>query len=229
VVFIKEKNVLKKLILYIGIIMLSINTSYGEETVQDIEGNEYKTVKIGNQIWLADNLRTTKFQDGSPVKTGFIPDDKDENLLKYGRLYNWHDVADERNICPIGFRVATDDDWKELEKTIGMSEVELDKDGWRGEGTAIILKEEHPDTLFTKFDKNEINKYNFTVRPAGIKWGNWYITQGLYTEFWTATEFNAKRARNRTFAHYCLNPNKGKIYRDKLSKYFMFSVRCVKE
>lgn len=219
---------MKKLILYIGVIMLSNNAISAQESVQDIEGNVYKTVKIGNQIWLAENLRTTKFQDGTDVKTGFIPNDKDENLLKYGRLYNWYDVANERNICPIGFRVATDDDFKELEKIIGMPEEELDNDGWRGEGTAITLKEEHPDTLFTKFDKNKINKYNFTIRPAGIKWGNWYITQGWYTEFWTATEYNNNRARNRTFAHYCLNPNKGKIYRYKLSKYFMFSVRCVK-
>ena len=219
---------MKKIILFIGVFMLATISIYAQETVQDVEGNVYKTVKIGNQIWLAENLRSTKFQDGTDVKTGFIPDDKDENLLKYGRLYNWDDVNDERNICPVGFRVASDDDWKELEKTIGMPEEELDNDGWRGEGTAMLLKEEHPDTLFTKFDKNEINKYKFSVRPAGIKWGNWYITQGWYTEFWTATQFNKDRARNRTFAHYCLNINKGKIYRDKLSKYFMFSVRCVK-
>ena len=113
---------MKKLLLFIGVIMsipamLSANDiNIVEGTVQDVEGNTYRTVKIGKQVWLAENLRSTKFQDGSKIKTAFIPDDNEQNLLKYGRLYDWHDVTDERNICPIGWRVASDGDWKELEK-----------------------------------------------------------------------------------------------------------------
>ncbi|MEI8647685.1 FISUMP domain-containing protein [Paraglaciecola sp. Hal342] len=81
-----------------------------QEVVQDSQGNTYQTVQIGGQIWLAENLRTTTFQDGTKVNTGFIPDDDEKNLLPYGRLYDWHDVVDERNICPPGWRVASDND-----------------------------------------------------------------------------------------------------------------------
>lgn len=200
-----------------------------EETVQDAEGNIYRSVEIGNQVWLAENLRSTKFQDGTPVETAFIPKDDKSNLLKYGRLYSWHDVANERNLCPAGWRVASDGDWKALEKHIGMSEEDLDKTGWRGdEDLAIMLKESQADTMFKKFDQSKVNKTNFFARPAGVKWGRWYITQGMYSEFWTASEADEKDAYNRTLAYYSWNAHKGEIYRSTLSKNYMFSVRCIK-
>lgn len=199
-----------------------------QNSVQDVEGNVYTTVKIGNQVWLSENLRSTKFQDGSKINTAFIPDDSEENLSKFGRLYSWYDVSDERNICPVGYRVATDEDWKELEKTIGMSSEDLEKEGWRGDGIAITLKESQEDTIFGKYDQSQVNKHNFFVRPAGIKWKNWYFVQGMYAEFWTSSEVSKDKAYNRTFAHSCWNWHKGEIYRSRLSKDYMFSVRCVK-
>ncbi|GAM64087.1 sclB protein [Vibrio ishigakensis] len=60
-----------------------------QDTVQDREGNTYRTVKIGEQIWMAENLRSTHFQDGSVISSAAIPKDDEANLLKYGRLYNW--------------------------------------------------------------------------------------------------------------------------------------------
>jgi len=200
-----------------------------EGTVQDMEGNTYRTVKIGNQEWLAENLRSTKFQDGSPISTAFIPKDDEKNLLKHGRLYNWHDVNDERNICPAGWRVASDDDWKALEKTIGISEKDLDKLGWRGDNdVAITLKASQPDTIFKKFDQSKVNKYQFFVTPAGVKIKNWYITQGIYTELWTSTNATEQEAFARTFAYSWWNAHKGEIRRETLNKDYMFSVRCIK-
>ncbi|WP_202983601.1 fibrobacter succinogenes major paralogous domain-containing protein [Ferrimonas lipolytica] len=209
-----------------------VSSSIGK--VLDNEGNEYRTVTIGEQTWLADNLRTTKFQDGSKVSTGYIPDDDDSNLLRYGRLYDWNDVSDNRNICPAGWRVATDEDWQTLERAIGIDESELNTIGWRGKNDiAIELKAEQPNTLFKNFDQSRVNKFSFSATPAGIKLGksyvgNWYITQGMFTEFWTSSNASEKEAFVRTLAYSWWNPNKGKIRRATLDKSYMFSVRCVK-
>lgn len=201
-----------------------------EDSVQDMEGNTYRTVQIGKQTWFAENLRSTKFQDGSIIKTAFIPGNDDKNLLKYGRLYDWHDVTDQRGLCPDGWRVATDQDWKELERTIGMSEEDLDKEGWRGDNDiGITLKEVQADTMFAKFDQSQVNRHGFFARPAGIRWKHWSFVQGMYAEFWTSSETTEDKAYNRTLAYSCWNPHKGEIYRSTLSKNYMFSVRCIKE
>ena len=203
--------------------------SDNHNTVQDSDGNVYRTVKIGGQVWLAENLRTVTFQDHSKVSTGYIPDDDESQLLTYGRLYNWQDVIDERNICPTGWRVASDDDWKALEKSIGISESELNKEGWRGENDiAITLKAAQPDTVFKKFEQSKVNRHHFSAQPAGVKLGNWYITQGMYTEFWTSSNATDKEAYARTLAYSWWNSHKGEIRRAKLKKSYMFSVRCVK-
>jgi len=200
-----------------------------ESTVQDMEGNSYRTVKIGNQEWLAENLRSTKFQDGSPISTAFIPQDDEQNLSTHGRLYSWHDVADQQNICPAGWRVASDDDWKALERTIGIPEKALDQQGWRGDkDIAITLKAAQPNTLFKKFDQSKVNQYKFFATPAGVKINNWYITQGMYTEFWTSFNTTKQEAFARTLAYSWWNTHKGEIRRATLNKDYMFSVRCIK-
>lgn len=222
---------MKALIFMAGSFILIQATSFANDmdSVQDVDGNRYRTVKIGNQTWLAENLRTTTFQDGTNVSTGFIPNDDESHLLKYGRLYDWNDVSDERNLCPKGWRVASDDDWKALEKTIGVPESELNKEGWRGErDIAVGLKAQQSGTLFKRFDSDQVNKHQFFATPAGVKIGSWYITQGMYTEFWTSTRANEKEAYARTLAYSWWNTHKGEIRRTKLKKHYMLTVRCVK-
>lgn len=201
-----------------------------ENTVQDVEGNTYRTVTIGNQTWLAENLRSTRFQNGAAVRSGDIPEDEPDNLLKYGRLYDWHDVSDERKLCPVGWRIATDDDWKQLERNIGMHEEEIDQNGWRGgeQDLGAQLKESQSDGLFKKFEPSIINKQRFFARPAGVKWNGFYITQGAYTEFWTATASSENKAIIRTLAYSWWNSHKGEIRRATSNKDYRFSVRCVK-
>lgn len=201
-----------------------------EGTVKDREGNIYRTVTIGDQVWLAENLRSTKFQDGSDITTAVIPKDDPQNLHKYGRLYDWHDISDSRNICPVGWRVATDEDWKALEKAIGMSDDELNIEGWRGgdQNLGLQLKEAQADGPFKKVDKSLLNKHRFFARPAGVKWNGWYITQGAYTEFWTGSSATGNKAYIRTLAYSWWNAHKGEIRRATSTKDYMFSVRCVK-
>ena len=86
--------------------------------VTDIDGNVYKTIRIGNQVWMAENLRTTHYRNGDSILTTvpdtldyrseaepkyqFIYNNDKTNLAIYGRLYTWYATTDIRNICPEG-------------------------------------------------------------------------------------------------------------------------------
>lgn len=109
-------------------IQFNPEVSYG--TVTDIDGNVYKTVTIGSQTWMAENLRTTRYQNGDPILNekdpkfwtlqGYNPGAYcyfEHNKTKagiYGAYYNWYAANDARNIAPAGWRVATEEDWEEL-------------------------------------------------------------------------------------------------------------------
>ncbi|MDR9365980.1 MAG: FISUMP domain-containing protein, partial [Balneolaceae bacterium] len=118
-----------------------------EEGVTDIDGNGYKTVTIGEQEWMAQNLRTTRYANGDEIPnvtdqeewdnltTGawsYYDNDEIHNNL-HGKLYNWYAVDDPLNICPGGWHVSTDEDWIEMEIFLGMPEEEAyDFIGYRG-------------------------------------------------------------------------------------------------
>jgi uncharacterized protein (TIGR02145 family) len=138
-------------------------------TVADIDGNVYKTVKIGKQWWMAENLKVKKYRNGDTIT--FIgtknkyssefdsskwvninsgaycifnssKDSTDANFQgkKYGLLYNWYATHDSRNIAPSGWHVPTDEEWKELEIFIGMPKDTADKLSWRGNNEGNKLK-----------------------------------------------------------------------------------------
>lgn len=122
----------------------SKGTSYGDEkvfttfhgTVSDIDGNVYGTILVGDQQWLGQNLRTTKYKNGDPILTNLTNvqwqttstgaysvypyeellgiDSLQEMLSVYGALYNGYAVVDQRGLCPTGWRVASEDDWSDL-------------------------------------------------------------------------------------------------------------------
>ena len=99
-----------------------------EGTVKDTDGNVYHTVTIGTQVWMVENLKTTKYRNGDAIQK--VTDDEDWiNLTtgaycnydnneaigeKYGRLYNWWVISDEREIAPEGWRLPTEEDWETL-------------------------------------------------------------------------------------------------------------------
>jgi uncharacterized protein (TIGR02145 family) len=103
-------------------------------TVTDVDGNVYNTVAIGNQVWMASDLKTTKFRDGSviPVVTGnsawgalTTPGacDYDNDPAKgavYGKIYNFYAVADARGLCPVGWHVPTSEEHYEMLTTLGL-------------------------------------------------------------------------------------------------------------
>jgi uncharacterized protein (TIGR02145 family) len=97
-------------------------------TVKDIDGNVYKTIKIGSQVWMAENLRVTHYRNGDPIPliTNSItwggrtagaycyPNGKQSNVEEYGLLYNSFTVSDSRNMAPKGWHVPTDAEWQQL-------------------------------------------------------------------------------------------------------------------
>ena len=117
-----------------------------KDTVTDIDGNVYQTVEIGNQIWMAENLKVVHYRNGDPTPkitdnaewststTGAYCNYSNVDSLAdtCGSIYNWYAVCDNRNIAPEGWHVPSDDDWKELEMYLGMIQLVADSTGWRG-------------------------------------------------------------------------------------------------
>lgn len=104
------------------------------QMVRDVDGNSYPVVQIGSQWWMAKNLRSTHFSNGDPIpfldpavhwSEASSPASSAYNGLlaeygeRYGLLYNAHAAADDRNICPPGWRVSTIEDWQLLAETLG--------------------------------------------------------------------------------------------------------------
>ena len=116
-------------------------------SVTDIDGNEYRTVKIGNQWWMAENLKTKHYRNGQPIilfpLSGYYEDSTSYYYTKYGvtepygNYYNWYAVIDSRNIAPDGWHVSTDEDWSILTDYLGGDSIAAeklkDKNSWQGD------------------------------------------------------------------------------------------------
>lgn len=119
-----------KLLLVIGSIFLLLHSFCSQNTVTDADGNTYHTVRIGSQVWTVENLRTTKWNDGTPIP--YVPDSiawhglatpgychfrntmNADSLLQFGALYNWYCV-NSKKLAPEGWRVPTNADWTTLQ------------------------------------------------------------------------------------------------------------------
>ena len=207
-------------------------------SVTDIDGNTYKTVKIGSQWWMAENLKVTHYRNGEAIPnvtntsewlyltSGAYCDHPyiSRYVATYGRLYNWYAVDDSRNLAPAGWHVPTDDEWKQLEMHLGMSRSEADDAGFRGTYEGGRLKETGA-THWRSPNRGASNSSGFSALPGGgrIERGGFsppYIT----ANFWTATSFNSVKAWRRELDN---------VQSDVSRLYFVYSygqsVRCVKD
>ncbi|HDS01102.1 MAG TPA: hypothetical protein ENO22_02595 [candidate division Zixibacteria bacterium] len=207
-------------------------------TVTDIDGNTYFTVEVGDQCWMAQNLKVTHYSNGDPIPnvtdggvwggltTGAYCDYNNEagNAAIYGRLYNWYAVIDIRDIAPEGWHVPTDAEWKQLEIFLGLSLAEADAEGWRGTDEGGKLKEigimhwGSPNTGAT-------NESGFTVLPAGTRSvsGN-FSNLGADARLWSSTEASSTGGGYRWLEY-----SHSDIYRFRYVKGGGLSVRCVKD
>jgi uncharacterized protein (TIGR02145 family) len=152
-----------------------INQNYQAGTVKDIDGNVYKTVKVGEQWWMAENLRVTRNPEGNPITSYFYRDDPDE-YGKHGKLYTWavamdgSDKEKAQGIAPEGWHIPSISDWKELVEYLGGAEKVADQIGVGGP---------------TGFEA-------YLGGGADFK-GN-YLYFDKYAMFWTSTASNKERA-----------------------------------
>lgn len=183
-------------------------------TFQDIDGNIYHTVTIGTQTWMLENLKTTKFRNGESIPN--VTDntawaglttaawcDYENNTTygqKYGKIYNWHAVSDNRNIAPAGWHVATVEEWLVLQNY-------LMKNGFNYDGSTDIDK--FSKSLSSKSDwayspntgapGNQLllnNSSGFNGLPAGGRLGSSGNFFGLTesTFWWTSTNSSSTNA-----------------------------------
>ena len=207
-------------------------------TVTDIDGNVYQTVTIGTQVWMAENLKVTHYRNGDAIPnvtdettwqsltTGaYCEYDNDVNsVATYGRLYNWHAVADMRNIAPAGWHVASDAEWKQLEMYLGMSQTESDQTGWRGTDEGGKLKE-IGTVHWISPNTGATNESGFTALPGGYRsLGGVYYDVGAHAVFWSSTENSSGFAWCRNVG----NTYSG-VHRFDGGEEDGFSVRCVKD
>jgi len=210
----------------LGIIVL-VFTSFlidcTKETVTDTDGNVYETVKIGDQVWMAENLKVTHYRDGSAItqvtdntawsnlstEAYCIYDSNASNEVDtYGALYNWYAVSDSRNIAPEGWHVPTDAEWKELEMYLGMSQSDVDGVVWRGTNQGSKLAGNARLWHDGDLDNNsEFGSSDFTALPGGCRNYDGYYGHndsykvdnptGFTSLFWTATEFHEHSSWHR--------------------------------
>ena len=205
-------------------------------TVVDIDGNTYKTVKIGEQWWMCENLRVQHFQDGTNITlVGNVDQDSVWantntsvysvlNDTLYGCLYNSFTVQDSRKLAPAGWHIPTDEEWKTMEKTIGMTEVQSNQLAWRGTNEAELLLNKNREGWQTGTVPFGMDTYDFSIFPAGCRLFSGEITSGFTAFFWTATSTANGHAYYRYF-----DSQKKNIFRQTTYPQYGMSIRCVKD
>jgi uncharacterized protein (TIGR02145 family) len=223
----------------------SVGTSYGAQftittatatgTVTDADGNTYTTIQIGDQWWMAENLRTTKYRGGTPIPNvtdnaawialtsgayAWFGNDED-NGDTYGALYNWYAI-DNGDLCPTGWHVPTDAEFKDLEKFLGMSQAQADAAGWRGTDQGNQLK----STTLWETGSAGTNSSGFKALPGGYRYYEDGTFQGIdtYGSFGTATEWSGT-----TYIYRQLKYDLSTVLRMDAEKVAGFSVRCVQD
>jgi uncharacterized protein (TIGR02145 family) len=211
------------------------------QLVVDADGNVYATVIIGNQEWIAENLRTTRYNDGSSIPTGHTNEqwaslstgayaiyphsqidglNSDVEVLEaFGALYNWHAVTNSRELCPKGWRVPTNEEWSTLTNYAG---------GESFAGGKLKSTRTAPDA-HPRWDipnKGATNAYEFSAFPGGFRLANGgnFHRIGGWGYWWSSSEYGARKAWSKIM-HFDF----GDVTSHGFDKTFGFSVRCVRD
>ena len=185
------------------------------------------SVKIGNQVWTNENLNVNHFRNGDVITESKTAeewmaagnakrpawcyyDNDPKNGDKYGKLYNWYAVNDKRGLAPAGWHVPSDSEWTILSTYLGGEDAPGNKmkstSDWRG-------------------DNNGTNSSGFSGLPGGFRTSNrYFLNVGNYGFWWSTSEYDAKNAYERA-----LSEGYSGLLRDRTSKGYGYSVRCVED
>ena len=239
-----RKTVMLALILVLFLLLscsdnsTSVNGDDDPVTIQDIDQHTYPVVRIGNQLWMAENLAVTRYRNGDAIpevqgETDWIALNAGAwsrynhlvaNDLNFGKLYNWFAVSDPRGICPEGWKVPSDDDWKTLERHLGMSAQEANSSMKRG-ADANAGGKLKSGSFWESPNTGANNESGFNGNPGGRR----VPTDGSFSDinrfgyWWTASEQNQAEAIYRS-----LYFQDADILRFYVNKKQGFSVRCIK-
>jgi uncharacterized protein (TIGR02145 family) len=216
------------------------NTQEAGGSVTDIEGNLYNTIKIGDQVWMAENLATTRYNDGSDISNitehstwenlssgAYCWYGNDEATYKdtYGALYNWYTIETGK-LCPDGWHVPTDEEYQALEMFLGMSQTQVETTGWRGINEGSKLSDNANLWNDGALENNaEFGTSGFRALPGGRRAldGNFNYV-GALGLWWSSSEFSSTSSWGRY-----IDANASSVYRRDYEKGYGFSVRCVKD
>lgn len=202
------------------------------------EGQTYNTVKIGDQCWFKENLNVgiringSNDQANNDIIEKYCYDDLESNCDAYGGLYQLFEAMDytttegAQGICPNGWHIATDEEWKILEGIVDsnfpVGDPEWDDTGWRGYDAGKNLK----STSGWNSGGNGTDQYGFTALPGGSRDadGTSFDNLGDVADFWSSTEDGNWTAWAR-YLHYTLDD----VYRSHQYYTYGFSIRCLKD
>ena len=216
-------------------------------TLTDIDGNTYNTVQIGQQCWMKENLRTTKYADNTPIAQGsepstttaywYDPNNDASNKYTYGLLYNWPAVmrnasssntnpSGVQGICPTGWHVPSDAEWTQLTDYVSSQSEYV-----CGSANTYIAKALASTTGWNGSTETcavgntlaDNNATGFSALPAGAYFAM-YNYFGDYAYFWSATESWSSFAYSRY-----LYSNYAYVYHNGYGKSYGFSVRCLRD
>lgn len=207
-------------------------------TITDIDGNTYNTIIIGDQEWMAENLKTTRFNDGTN-----IPSDYTRNSVKpyfnsrgddkkafntYGALYNWYAVHTGK-LSPEGWHIPSDEEWLTLEKFLIANGYNFDGTTSGNKIAKALSATKHWNRTKTKGTPGGKdyptfrNKSGFAALPGGF--GATKDTDiGNYGNWWTFTESDIANAWTRGLNNYNIS-----LLRYEATKANQYSVRCIKD
>jgi uncharacterized protein (TIGR02145 family) len=215
----------------------SAGTSYGSEilfktalgTVADFDGNTYYTVGIGTQVWMRENLKTTKFRDGNTIENvtdGTLWSQRTTSAYSwysndiankpiYGALYNFYATTDSRGLCPTSWHVPTDAEWTTLATTLGGSSVAGGK------------MKEPGNAHWVSADPTATNESGFTALGNGYRANNGSFTSlGIYNYSWSSTEYANIAYGYGAYIYYSVGQL---VTSQPLQKTYGNAVRCIKD